>query len=327
MPISPPTSNPTPIPTRPVTPCSRSEHLPGLSRPIASSPPSQQLNDPGERDPQPHRVDVDAGPLVGTPSDSSPTHMPSPLPTHPLPPPDPFPVPLPLPPIPPPAQSLLPSNLSPTFSPSPLPSPLIPPSVHSPLPPDSLLVPSPRTPLPARRPPLSDLPPTSSPPPPMPLPTHSPPPTDPPLHPPHSPTPVHPLLPSGLLLTSLPPLLLFVRPPSSPPPPSLLLASPEQVANPALMSYRNLPSHLTLPTDRRSSCLPQLGHSVGNPWVTRPLPAPTPTKNPYPGSWVRVPAAAGMGTGGLRRYGKPVRVGPAGQHMTGVVRAALNVFA
>ncbi|KAH9013866.1 hypothetical protein EDB85DRAFT_1899504 [Lactarius pseudohatsudake] len=35
---------------------------------------------------------------------------------------------------------------------------------------------------------------------------------------------------------------------------------------------------------------------MGNPWVTRPLPAPTPAKNPYPGSWVWVPADTGMGS-------------------------------
>ncbi|KAH9008558.1 hypothetical protein EDB85DRAFT_2164208, partial [Lactarius pseudohatsudake] len=193
-PISPPTSNPTPIPTRPVTPCSRSEHLPGLSRPIASSPPFQQLNDPGERDPQPHRVDMDAGPLVGTPSDSSLTPLLSPLPAHSPPPPDSLLASLPLPPMPPPANPLPPSDSFPVFSLSP--SPLVPSSTHSPLPPDSLLVPSPRTPLPARCPLLSDLLPTSSPPPPMPLPTHSPPLTDPlpaPLHPPPSPIPVHSL--------------------------------------------------------------------------------------------------------------------------------------
>ncbi|KAH9009885.1 hypothetical protein EDB84DRAFT_1446063 [Lactarius hengduanensis] len=57
-------------------------------------------------------------------------------------------------------------------------------------------------------------------------------------------------------------------------------------------------------------------HSVGNPWVTRPLPVPTPTKNPYLGSWVWVPAATGMGTGGPRGYRKPARVGPAVRHVT-----------
>ncbi|KAH9015371.1 hypothetical protein EDB85DRAFT_2156743 [Lactarius pseudohatsudake] len=261
-PIPPPTSNPTPIPTRPVTPCSRSEHLPGLSRPIASSPPSQQLNDPGERDPQPHRVDMDAGPLVGTPSDSSPTPSPSPLPTHPLPPPDPLPA-----------------------SKPPLPAPL---PAHSPPPPDSLLasLPLPPTPLPARCPPLSDLPPTSSPPPPMPLPTHSPPLTDPlpaPLRPPPSPIPVHSLLPSGLLPTSSPPLLLFVRPPSSPPPPSVLLASPEQVANPALISYRNPPSHFTVLTDLRSPRPPQsptLPISATSPHSPPPRPPDTMLSTP-----------------------------------------------
>ncbi|KAH9026375.1 hypothetical protein EDB85DRAFT_1893461 [Lactarius pseudohatsudake] len=49
-------------------------------------------------------------------------------------------------------------------------------------------------------------------------------------------------------------------------------------------------------------------HSVGNPWVTRPLPTPIPTKNPYPGSWVWVPAVAGMGTSGSRGYGNPCRL-------------------
>jgi len=34
-----------------------------------------------------------------------------------------------------------------------------------------------------------------------------------------------------------------------------------------------------------------LGHSTGNPWVTQPVPAPTPALNPYPCSWVWVPAA------------------------------------
>ncbi|KAH9038878.1 hypothetical protein EDB85DRAFT_1887644 [Lactarius pseudohatsudake] len=70
-----------------------------------------------------------------------------------------------------------------------------------------------------------------------------------------------------------------------------------------------------------------LVHSVGNPWVTRPLPTPTPTKNPYPGSWVWVPAATGMGPGGSHGYGKPVWVGPAGQHVTSAIRAALNILA
>ncbi|KAH9169821.1 hypothetical protein EDB89DRAFT_2193605 [Lactarius sanguifluus] len=42
-----------PIPTRPVIPCPRSECPPGLGCPVASSPLSQQLNDPGERGPQP----------------------------------------------------------------------------------------------------------------------------------------------------------------------------------------------------------------------------------------------------------------------------------
>ncbi|KAH9037003.1 hypothetical protein EDB85DRAFT_2142807 [Lactarius pseudohatsudake] len=360
MPIPPPTPNPTPIPTRPVTPCSRSKHLPGLSHPIASSPPFQQFNDPGERDPQPRRLDVDAGPLVGTPSDSSPTPSPSPLPTHQLPPSDPLSVPLPLPlvmnwfssfrnllnpkpnrwfgsgqqpnlnlklgfgpvrfrfelrfrtepyhhylpPIPPPAQSLLLSNSSPAFSPPPLPSPLVPSSTHPPSPPDSCPPLSPSVPLTAHSPLLSVLPPTLLLPPPMPLPAHllplpdsllmplPPPPAPLPAHSPPLtnllptssctspvPIPVRSLSPSGLLPLSSPPLPLFVHPTSSPPPPSLLLASPEQVINPMLMSYRNLPpSHFTVCTDLRSPHPPQsptLPISATSPHSPPPRPPDT----------------------------------------------------
>ncbi|KAH9013583.1 hypothetical protein EDB84DRAFT_1568583 [Lactarius hengduanensis] len=300
-----PVSNPTPLPTRPVTPCSRSEHPPGLSRPISSSPPSQQFNDPGERDPQPHRVDMDAGPLVGTPSDSSPTPalspplqpsdssptsspplpaslppLPAPPPAHSPPLPDSLHAPLPLPPMPPPADPLPPSDSFPVFSLSP--SPLVPPSAHSPgpLPPGSFLVPSPCTPRPARSPPLSDLPPTSSPPLPTPLPAHSPPLTDP--LPTSSytspvPIPVRSLLPSGLLPSSPPPLPLFVHPTSSPPPPSLLLASPEQVVSSVLMSRHNLPlSPFTVSTNL---CSPRPSQS---PPISPISPAPPRLPPPRP---------------------------------------------
>ncbi|KAH9018927.1 hypothetical protein EDB85DRAFT_2154176 [Lactarius pseudohatsudake] len=237
-----------PIPTRPVIPCPHSERPPGLCRPVAISPLSQQFNNP---------VDMDAGPLVGTPSDSSPTSLPALSP--PLPPSDSFPV----------------------FSLSP--SPLVPASVHSPLPPDSFLVPSLCTPLPARSPPLSDLPPTSSPLLPTPLPTHSPPLTDPlpaPLRPPPLPIPAHSPLPSGLLPTSSPPLPSHVHPPSSPPPPSLLLTSPEQAVNPALMSRRNPPlSPFTVSTNlcspRPSQSPPTLPISPAPPRLPPPRPPDT----------------------------------------------------
>ena len=39
----------------------------------------------------------------------------------------------------------------------------------------------------------------------------------------------------------------------------------------------------------------ELVHSMGNPRVTRAVPAPTPALNPYPWQWVRVPAGMTMG--------------------------------
>ncbi len=39
-----------------------------------------------------------------------------------------------------------------------------------------------------------------------------------------------------------------------------------------------------------------VGHDMGNPWVTQPLPAPTPMWNPYPCSRVQVSTGVGMGT-------------------------------
>ncbi|KAH9061852.1 hypothetical protein EDB83DRAFT_2386701, partial [Lactarius deliciosus] len=209
--ISPPTSNPTPTPTCPVTPYPRSERSPGLGCPIASSPLSQQLNDPGERGPQPRRVDMDAGPLVGTLSDSSPT---------------------PLPPS-------LPSDSPPVFSPSPLPSPLVPPSTHPPSPPDSRPLLSPSAPLPAHSPPLSVLPPTLLLT--MPLPAHLLPLPDPllvPLLPPPAPPPAHSLPPPDSSPKFSPPpwpLLPFpVHTALSLPPPGLPLASPFQALNSAV---------------------------------------------------------------------------------------------
>ncbi|KAH9025361.1 hypothetical protein EDB83DRAFT_2319901 [Lactarius deliciosus] len=208
MPISPPTSNPTPTPTCPVTPYSHSERSPGLGCPVASSPLSQQLNDPGERGPQPRRVDMDAGPFVRTPSDSLPT-------------------PLPL---------SLPSDSPPTFSPSPLPSPLVPPSTHPSSPPNSCPLLSPSAPLPAHSPPLSVLPPTLLLT--MPLPTHSLPLPDPllvPLLPPPAPPPAHSLPPSDSSPKFSPPpwpLSLFpVHTALLLPPPGPPLASPFQALN------------------------------------------------------------------------------------------------
>jgi hypothetical protein len=54
-----------------------------------------------------------------------------------------------------------------------------------------------------------------------------------------------------------------------------------------------------IPKPRRNSLsgLPQLGHDMGNPWVTRPLPAPTPAWNRYPCS--RVTGLCGYGYGYL----------------------------
>ncbi|KAH9050405.1 hypothetical protein EDB83DRAFT_2629985 [Lactarius deliciosus] len=250
---------PVPMPiSPPVTPYPRSERLPGLGCPVASSPLSQQLNDPGERGPQPRQVDMDAGPLVGTLSDSSPT---------------------PLPPS-------LPSDSPPAFSPSPLPSPLVPPSTHSPPPPDSCPLLSPSAPLPAHSPLLSVLPPTLLLPPPMPPPAHSLPPPDssPTTLPAPSPSPPLPLLPmppsTHLPLLPLDPLPVPLRPPLTPPPAQ---SSPLSDSSPKF-----LPSPWPLPPFpvHTASSLPPPGLPLASPFQALNsllmLPLVSPTRSSHP---------------------------------------------
>ncbi|KAH9158556.1 hypothetical protein EDB89DRAFT_2085848 [Lactarius sanguifluus] len=175
---------------------------------------------------------MDAGPLVGTPSDSSPT---------------------PLPPS-------LPSDSPPAF----LPSPLVPPSTHSPSPPDSCPPLSPSAPPPAHSLPPPDSSPTTLPAPsplpplplfPMPPSTHLPLlPLDPlpvPLRPPLIPPPAQssPLSDSSPEFSPSPwPLPLFpVHTASSLPPPGLPLASLFQALNSVLMLPLVSPARSSLP--------------------------------------------------------------------------------
>ncbi|KAH9049560.1 hypothetical protein EDB84DRAFT_1433695 [Lactarius hengduanensis] len=53
---------------------------------------------------------------------------------------------------------------------------------------------------------------------------------------------------------------------------------------------------MVLASQAHHTTLPQVGHNMGNPWVTWPLPAPTLARNPYLGSWVWVLADMGMGS-------------------------------
>ncbi len=55
---------------------------------------------------------------------------------------------------------------------------------------------------------------------------------------------------------------------------------------------------------------PQLGPIMGNLWVTRWVPAPTPAWNPYPWAQVQVFMDMGMGTCRLCRYQNPCGSGP-----------------
>ncbi|KAH9033728.1 hypothetical protein EDB83DRAFT_2525415 [Lactarius deliciosus] len=241
-----------------IIPYPRSERPPGLGCPVASSPLSQQLNDPGERGPQPRRVDMDAGPPVGTLSDSSPT---------------------PLPPS-------LPSDSPPAFSPSPLPSPLVPPSTHPPPPPDSCPLLSPSVPLPAHSPLLSVLPPALLLPPPMPPPAHLLPPPDssPTTLPAPSPSPPLPLLPmppsTHLPLLPLDPLPVPLRPPLTPP--------PAQSSPLSDLSPKFLPSPWPSPLFpvHTASSLPPPGLPLASPFQALNsllmLPLVSPTRSSHP---------------------------------------------
>ncbi|KAH9008493.1 hypothetical protein EDB83DRAFT_2531775 [Lactarius deliciosus] len=244
---------------------------------LATSPPSQQFNDPGERDPQPHRVDIDAGPLAGP--------LAVPLLADPLPPSDSLPTssPAPLPPL---TTSLLPLpglSLAHTMSSSSLPIPL---PAHPPLPPDSSPASSLSTPWPVHVPPLSDFPLTSLPlplpahlllsrdllprplpSPPAPPPAHSLPPSD--LSPTSSPSP-SPLLSVGTALLPPPPMPLPTHsPPPTDPLPTLLRPPPLPIP-----AHPLLPSGL-LPTS--SHPLPLFVHPPSSPPPPSPLHFTVPT--------------------------------------------------
>src|SRR6266702_2769857 len=167
-------SNSIPVPIHPVISYPPFKCPSGLCCPVTAPLPSQQFNDPGGADSQPHHVDVDVSlltkhlkdnvPKVKAASVSKsvlpplpstldhqfalPPTMPLPSPLAPLPAhslllPDLSPTPLPSPPAPLPACSPLPSNSSPTPLPSP---PLL---VHTALlpPPPGLLLAFPSWPL------------------------------------------------------------------------------------------------------------------------------------------------------------------------------------
>src|SRR6266702_699133 len=263
-------SNSIPVPIHPVISYPPFKCPSGLCCPVTAPLPSQQFNDPGGADSQPHHVDVDVSLLTKHLKDNVPKVKAASVSKSVLPPlpstldhqfalPPTMPLPPPLAPL----SAHLPLVLSNSL-PMSFPSPLVPLSVHLPssynLSPRPL--PSSLAPLPAHSLLLPDLSPTPLPSPPAPLPACSP-------------------LPSNSSPTPLPSPPLLVHTALLPPPPGLLLAFPSWPLNSSLMSSCNgscniplvlpacssLPSHFqSPPTLPISSVLP---HS--------PLPQPSDT--------------------------------------------------